>query len=120
MRFKDFLLLNENIDNTVYYHVSTETNTHSILRSGLQITKGDRSSQVEGEEAGIFLFRDTDSVEDALSNWLGDEFSEDERINLFEVTLPSTFPLENDPESWEVISRVDIPPSFIKLIQRNI
>ena len=105
MRFKEFFLLQEQVPpGKTYYHVCSQ---------------GDRSSQME-EEPSVFLFRDKNSAYDAISNWLGDEFEEDEILDLLQISLPSDFPLTDDPRMFEVVSKRDIPPSFIRLLKKGI
>lgn len=119
MSFKHFFLLFEQeLPAQIYYHVTPQYNTDNILRSGLLVQQGERSKQLN-EADGVFLFRSVDEAEDAVMNWLGDEFDDDEPLDLLQISLPSTFPLDNDPNSFEVISRLDIPPSFIQLYRSS-
>lgn len=120
MRFKEFFLLQEQVPpGKTYYHVCKDTNLPNILKMGLLVSQGDRSSQME-EEPSVFLFRDKNSAYDAISNWLGDEFEEDEILDLLQISLPSDFPLTDDPRMFEVVSKRDIPPSFIRLLKKGI
>ena len=119
MSFKEFFLLQEQNKSNIFYHVCKDTDLPSILRGGLLVSQGDRSSQME-EEPSVFLFRDEQSAYDAVSNWLGDEFEEDETLDLLQINLPSNFPLTDDPRMFEVVSKRDIPPTFIRLLKKGI
>lgn len=119
MSFKRFFLLFEQeLQARIYYHVTPQSNTNNILQSGLLVQQGERAKQLN-EADGVFLFRSVMEAEDAVMNWLGDEFGEDEPLDLLEITLPLTFPLEDDPDIFEVVSRLDIPPSFIRLYRSS-
>ena len=119
MGFKEFFLLQEQNKPNIFYHVCKDTDLPNISKMGLRVSQGDRSSQME-EEPSVFLFRDKNSAYDAISNWLGDEFEEDEILDLLQISLPSDFPLTDDPRMFEVVSKRDIPPSFIKVLQKGI
>ena len=121
MSFKEFYWIKEQAFNPSkdYFHVCKDDDISSISQKGLLIQVGDRSSQLN-EEPGIFLFRSVDSPYDAVMNWLGDEYDESVVLSILKVSLPANFPLEVVPNSFEVISRTDIPPSFIKIEKRNI
>lgn len=117
--FKEFFLLREQVDQNVFYHICDDEHLESILRGGLLVQQGPRSQQLE-EEPSVFLFRTEDEASDAVMNWMGDEFDEDSILDLLQITLPSNFPLVNNPEAGEVISQRDIPPRFVKLLRKNI
>src|SRR5208282_6194720 len=70
----------------MYYHVTPTANVPRIMSEGLIPQRGPRSKRMA--DHGIFLFEDMETMEDALSNWLGDEFEEDEPLTLLGVELP--------------------------------
>lgn len=74
-------------DENGHFHVTPTKNVDSILKHGLVPSVGDRSKQL-GEHPSVFLFKDKNSAHDAVSNWLGDQFEEDEPLSLLKVKLP--------------------------------
>ncbi len=96
-----------------YYHISPSSNRRSILKNGLIPQIGNNSESLGEIEDGIYLFPSMDDLENALSNWLGELYDDDEiELDIFEVTLPENFPLESDVE-YEVRSLTQIPPKYI-------
>ena len=73
-------------DGKSYFHITRERDVAVILREGLRPRIGARAEQLR-ETAGVFLFDSQASAEDAVANWLGDEFEEDEQLVLLEVRL---------------------------------
>jgi hypothetical protein len=119
MSFKEFFVLYEGSGlSKRYYHVCDDTNLDSILKYGLKVGVGHRSAQLE-EEPGIFLFKTVDDAVDGVMNWLGDEYEEDVILSLLEIRLPTDFPLEENANSYETISRIDIPNKYIKVYKRD-
>lgn len=110
-------LFQEEAQFNTFYHVSPSTNTQSILSKGLIPMIGGRSEQLETEKA-IYMFRSIDDVDDAMMNWLGEEF-EDESIDLFKIMLPKSFPIIDDPDMWEVVSEHPIKSEYVYLLQRQ-
>lgn len=72
-----------------FYHVTTRSCVGAILSDGLRPMTGPRSEKLGEPKPSIHMFDDRDMVEDAIGNWLGDDFEargEPEAIVL-EVTL---------------------------------
>jgi hypothetical protein len=99
-------------EDRVFYHVTAKRNLRKIKKNGLVPTIGNRSEQVETDEA-VFLFTSLEAVEDAMSNWLGDEVDEDEELVLLKVTLPYDFPIGYSPAGYEATVKTTIPPEYI-------
>lgn len=66
------------------YHVTPIENLPSIKRYGLIPKIGKRSQKLGEPVEAVYLFLNKDEVNDALANWLGDEFW-----------------LENETRSWQ-------------------
>lgn len=89
-----------------YFHVTPTRNIEAIRREGL-IPK----QSVMNDEPGVYLFKDRVSLEDALMNWLGDRFDDDEPLSVIEVAADG---LRVEPGAgYEVFSREVIPVSAI-------
>jgi len=107
--FKTFM---ENNSSKVFYHVTTQENYHKIMQHGLVPNVGARSAKLE-EQPQIFLFTDKESMEDAVANWLGDEFDEDKELVVLQVSLPQDFPIQVN--GGEATTTTPIPAKYIQL-----
>lgn len=88
-----------------FYHLTPRRNLEAIKAQGLMPTVGERSESLGEAEPRIYLFDSKESLEEALGNWLGEEFDEDEELvalsipaHRLETPVPS-FP--GDESSWE-------------------
>ena len=107
------------IKTTTFYHVTPTKNIRSILKNGLTTSTGPRSKKLN--DNGIFLFNDLDTLEDAVTNWLGDEFKEDESLSILKVSLPSDFKVTQTPNAeYEFSTMKPIPASAIQVYKQNI
>ena len=115
-RYKNIRLpyIDESAEQDIMYHVTPTKNLRSIMKNGLRPQIGDRSAKLHGEENGIFLFPTLDDVEDAVSNWLGDEFDEDEDLTLLAIDV-SGLPLVDSNAGYEKIAKTAISPDRISV-----
>lgn len=102
--------LNES-NGKIYYHVTLKSDYNSIKQNGLLPQIGERSQKIESEPM-IFMFADKSSMEDAFTNWLNDEFDEDEELVVLKITLPDDFPVQQSGS--EVTTDKKIPPQYIQ------
>lgn len=93
-----------------YFHVTAAANLLSIRQHGLLPTVGNRSFRAKEGEVAVFLFPTPVDCENALMNWLGDEFEDTDLIVLEveETGLPLDFQVP-----WEVKSFDKIGPERI-------
>jgi len=112
MRYLKYLEL----ASTTMYHVTSKRNWQKIKREGLQPKIGPRSSKLK-EKPGIFLFTSMDSLEDALMNWLGEEFEDDETLAILKVTVDINKLIIDPSVRYEAISTQPIPPKDIKFVR---
>lgn len=103
------------INESVAYHVTPTRNLRSIMKNGLRPQIGDRSSQLDGEVEGIFLFPSLGDVEAAVSSWLGDEFDEDEELSLLAVDITGLEDNIVQGADYETIVNTTISPDRIKV-----
>lgn len=68
------------------YHITPLKNLSKIAQAGLEPRIGDRSSRLGEVEPGVYLFHSKEMCEDALMNWMADEFT-DEEIVILKVNL---------------------------------
>ena len=103
------------VNESVAYHVTPTRNLRSIMKNGLRPQIGDRSSQLDGEVEGIFLFPSLNDVEAAVSSWLGDEFDEDEELSLLAVDITGLEDNIVQGADYETIVNTTISPDRIKV-----
>jgi len=122
--FKQFFVIKEESAPAfkTFYHVTRSENTPHILRDGLTPQVGARSQLYgeKGDGGAVYLFPTKADAEDAVMNWMGDEFDEAESLDLLKIMVPETFKLDRDPNSFEIVSRYGIPKEYIYLVQTNI
>lgn len=99
-----------------FYHVSLKKNLSSIMQHGLIPQIGERSKEMN-EEEGVFLFPTIEDMNTALGQWLGDCFEEEEVLMSLEIKLPDDFPIQDSTVEYEKISKVVIPPQYIRYLQ---
>ena len=88
---------------TIAYHATEIANIESIRANGLVPQIGPRSSCIENTP-GVYLFKNKEDYQDAMMNWLGDEFSDLDQgqIIVLEVDIAG---LALDEKGYELISR---------------
>ncbi len=96
--------------NNILYHVSTKKRWNSIKRNGLKMAM---PQDTDNEEIGVYLFRNMDDVEDALMNWLGDRFDENEELIVIKVDGSYVNRLSPNAAGFELIVKNNIPKEGI-------
>lgn len=64
------------------WHVTPTRNVFGILEDGLKPFVGARSQALGEGIARVYVFTEALALEDALSNWLGEAFDEDEALSV--------------------------------------
>jgi hypothetical protein len=95
------------------YHVTPTRNLKSIMKTGLVPNIGDRSNKITGERTGIYLFPTVEAAEDAVMNWLGDEFDEDESLTMLKVNVTGLENSISKGADYELIANTTIEPNRI-------
>lgn len=101
------------------YHVTTKENAEHIKKEGLKPSIGPRSEKAGEKEAKVYLFKDKTGMENAVTNWLGDKFDEDEALICITFAIPRHFTINleyNINAQFEITSHVTIPAEFISEI----
>lgn len=101
------------------YHVTPSSNVDSIRKNGLQPRIGERSLSAGEKTPAVFLFANQDDLEQALLNWLGEIF-EDEDLVILEIQLPLEYKQSLAQSEYEITCSVAIPPQYIRLYGKNI
>lgn len=107
-------------DGRVFIHVTPFKNVRSIETKGLQprVLKRGLFSDSRTEKR-IYLFTDPDTAEDALSNWLADEYEDARYFGILQVHVPPSIRVLDDPElAGAVYVTQAIPTSDILAIDR--
>lgn len=75
----------------ILYHVTAARHLDTIMEEGLRPRIGERSEVMGEGEAAIYLFTSRTAVDDAVMNWLGDAYEEDDELVVLEVKLDEGF-----------------------------
>lgn len=97
---------------TVGFHVTTEQACDAILHEGIEPRIGPRSAELGESQPQIYLFKTREDVENALSNWLGESFEEDEALMILEVDLAG-IAVTAESDQFELIVSQRIEPEKI-------
>jgi hypothetical protein len=107
------IYVHDPVNEAIVYHVTPTKNVKTIMWNGLHPQIGDRSSKIAGESNGVFVFTSKTDAENAVMNWLGDEFDEYEELTLLAIDATG---LDMEPgANYEQIITSDIEPSRIKI-----
>lgn len=101
----------------ILYHVTAARHLDAIMEEGLVPRIGERSEVMGEGEAGVYLFTSRTALDEAVMNWLGDAYEEDDDLVVLEVELVEGFEISAGFEV-ETIAREAIPPHRIRLLKR--
>lgn len=105
---------------TTLFHITPARNLPAIFRAGLAPMIGERSAALGETSAQSYHFPDWESLSDALTNWLGEQFDEDETLALLAVK-PQGLELESDAATgFEVRCTETIPPDALSVLALDI
>lgn len=93
------------------YHVTEKASLESILREGIQPRIGPRSVMLGEVQPAVYLFPCWVACTDGLTNWLGDELSDDIELVILELDV-SGLALTH-AAGFEVIAVTTLDPSCI-------
>ncbi len=106
-----------------YYHVTKTDHLNSILRYGLIPFTGPLSRSCNETESRVYLFPDLQTMETALSSWLGKELNDtygpDTNFCSLKITLPDNFPITSGEVPYEAYSYNVIPPDYIMYLKEE-
>lgn len=94
------------------YHVALRKNLTSILRNGLTPRTEANAARYGEEGDAVYCFTSMASCEDALMNWLGETFEEDEALVILTVRTEGLKTRSVEVE-WEVAVLETIAPERI-------
>lgn len=104
-----------------YFHVTPKKNLQSILSNGLLPQIGERSAEIGEPEPCIFLFPIFEEMDNALYNWLGEAFKDDEELVILQIDVPENFPIHQEKDSngddfYEAYCKCRIPGEYITAV----
>lgn len=103
----------ENSVTRTFWHVTPTKNLRSIKKIGLQPRIGNRSTQLDEPEA-VFLFNSLEDAKEAVMNWLGDEFDEDEPLTMLRITIPANTNIQISYDGLSSYTYDIIPLQYIE------
>lgn len=109
------------IDMKTFYHVTPRCNIPNIKKRGLIPQIGPLSKKSEEIEHNIYVFDNPVEMQDAITNWLGDCFSEtygiedDDQIAVIKINIPDDFTknIIKNPSNFEIQLSKSIPPEYL-------
>lgn len=96
----------------MYYHVTPADNLDSIMRVGLRPSIGHRAISCGEDTPQVYLFGHRKDVDNALMNWLGDEFDDDVALAVLRVECDTVVRGDVD---YEYVRFTTIAPECISL-----
>ncbi len=103
----------------ILYHVTETKNLENIKNQGLIAQIGQRSLKIKEYKKAVYFFKDIEAVENALENWLGDQFDEDAELALLAVNIPNEIHIF-DGAAFEHYTIKDIEAKNIRVLSTNI
>ena len=94
------------------YHVTSRSNLDSILEHGITPRTGRNAAQRGESEHAVYCFSSMEACEEALMNWLGEQFDEDDALVILTVWIDG-LALQPAEVEWEVAIRESVPPERI-------
>ncbi|MDK6079625.1 hypothetical protein [Massilia varians] len=101
------------------YHITPAANLPSILDLGLEPQIGPRSASAGERVAAVYCFTDLAAVEDALTNWLGGCFDEEEALALLRIDVGNDVRL-GAGAGYEVMVLAPIPARALAVLSEDV
>jgi hypothetical protein len=96
------------------YHVTRLADLYAIKQTGLKPSIGPRSRDFGENIPAIYLFGSIADAEQAVMNWLGDQFDETEHLVLLRVDVTG---VQIEHNAFEFSTRQFIPRDNISFIR---
>lgn len=106
----------------LFLHATPASAVPDIQKNGLVPRIGPRSARAGEKAPAIYLFASEAAMEDAVTNWLGEELAESEGLAVLEIRLPIGYraDLSQDPRAgYEMKCRRAIPARYIAVRTRE-
>ena len=106
-----------------FYHVTLKSNWDSIKEKGLVPSIGKLSEDFGESIPAIYLFKNTDDMDNALLNWLGenleDYYGEEICLLCLEISLPEDYWINKVSDNYEIVHYDIIPAQYIKILREE-
>lgn len=102
----------------ILYHLTPLAQVTDILHKGLVPQIGERSKLAGETQPAIFCFPSLAQVEDALMQWVGDYFDEDEPLALLRIAAPDEV-LMGEGAGYEVVVLLPIAAASIEMLYED-
>lgn len=99
-----------------FYHATRIENKNNILTNGLLPQIGENAATINEQEPLVYLFNTKDNLNDALAQWFGDLFEEDDQLIILKIKLDLNDPnlcYNHGPSHYESTYSKAIPPDKI-------
>lgn len=101
----------------MFYHATLKENIDSIMHQGIQPQIGENSKVIGEEIERVYLFNTLEDLINALGQWFGDLFDDDDELIIFEIEIdPKDYHLYTPDDLYESYYYQTIPPHAIKAI----
>jgi hypothetical protein len=104
---------------TIAWHVTPTSQLDAIEAEGLIPMVGERAALLGEPRPAIYLFPSLSDLDNALLNWLGEQFDEDEELALLKVEVPDDAEIWSDAE-YEIAVGTPIPMANIEIMTRDL
>lgn len=95
-----------------YYHVTYKKKLPSIMSRGLIPSEPTENTDVRG----VYLFKSQEDAKEALVNWLGERYRENEDLVLLEIRACDVTAISiKDAADYEIIATNVISPDYIEV-----
>lgn len=103
----------------IVWHITTAESLAAIQLEGLVPAIGPRSQACGETDAAIYFFDSPEDIANAMDNWLGESFDDDQQIALLEVDLPQGICVA-EGAGFEVVVLDPIPASAIRVLSADL
>lgn len=98
------------------YHITLFSNWPNIKQHGLIPQIGPNSQALGETKPAIYLFPDLKSSNNALDNWFGDLYNDDQDLIRLTINCPNNLIQKSDAE-YERVSYQTIPSNYITKVE---
>jgi hypothetical protein len=102
------------------YHVTAAEKLSSILAHGLVPDIGLHSENMGETTPAVYLFPSFEAIENALSNWLGEQLEDIEKVILLKVVIPADAVIQKDSAGFEIVILTPIPANNITVLTEDV
>lgn len=102
----------------IVLHVTARSNLRAIRMQGLLPQVGPRSADAGEQVPAVFCFADRTAMEDGVSNWLGEQFDENEVLVALSIDARGLPAVRGESLGAEIRITAPVAPARIFSIER--